>query len=167
MKFISIWTLVALCTSSIVEAHAEPLGLGNVYTGMSPDKVIKNPKAQCRLKGMIYKYKVCKQIEEIENMPIQAEYYFDENILEMASFIFEKRYIENILIILDRKYGKAINKAIDGNSVRWTLPEGEIVLSLMDTQPHLVEVKIFDQKGIEKYKERIKNYYIKDLNAVK
>lgn len=157
MKGISVWTLVTACTLLIAEAHAEPVGIGRVHMGMSRNEVIKDPAMQCRFRGMIYKYNVCQQIESIANIPVKAEYYFDKNVLEMLSMFFEGKCYDSVLSMLEQKYGK-IHSTTDDGWMRWEVAEGEILLDMVGSQNNLVELRMFDNKAIERIKNLLQDH---------
>jgi hypothetical protein len=165
MKGISVCTLVTACTLLIAEAHAEPVGIGGVHMGMSPNEVIKDPAVQCRFRGMTYKYNVCQQIESIANIPVKTEYYFDKNALEMMSMFFEGKSYESVLSLLEHKYGN-IHQVTDDGWIRWDLAEGEILLDTVLSRNNLAELRIFDNKAIERFKNLLQDHqYNKHDNA--
>lgn len=155
MKVSTIGFIVVLSASSIVGAHAEPIGLDPIFVGMSFDKMTKDPNLylQCKLQGMLYKYKVCKQKEDIMNIPVYAEYYFDNEVLVMADILFQSKNLPAIILELRNKYGNELKDNINSNVIRWVKPEGDIEITLFEERPHIAELKILDPKALDKRKQ--------------
>jgi hypothetical protein len=156
-RILVVPALVTACTLLIAEAHAEPVGIGGVHMGMSPNEVIKDPAVHCRFRGMIYKYNVCQQIETVGNIPAKTQYYFDKNVLEMMSMSFEEKHYDSVLSMLEKKYG-TIHPSTDDGWIRWELIEGEILLDMVNHQNSLVELRIFGRKAIERSKNLFQDH---------
>lgn len=114
-----------------LEAGAESLEVGGAKIGISKDDFLKISEAECRRRGMTYKYLVCKEEMRLQTVPVTVSYYFGDVYLSMMNLEFDKEYYDQVLEILSKEYGPPTNQKVDKSLLllEWDLPEEHVDLA--------------------------------------